>query len=1324
MERINKFVAVALSVSMIFQTGTFTTLAAEHTSNTVPKTVSSFSELEKKEYGLALGAEQAEIDALVATFPAELTAQVQSANEPAGEVQPEGTLSEGVSAESAPSKDTLTESALVEPVPPVDEQEGQDTVPGAEQPEQEQENSSEPVEEISLAAVELAEEPKQDTASGSEQPEQPDQEVEAPDGEQESSKPEEPSVPTVDEPVEESDITEELQIPVTWESDKPLTTEAAGEFVYTAVITDKDRFQLAEGVKMPTITVHVLEKLANADAAVTIDESTFPDPQFRAFVEGLLGGDDGSFTQEEIANIISVDCENRGISDLTGIEHFTALSTLKCGNNPLNGLDVSKNSNLHELHCYNNGLSALDVSQNLELTFLNCYENPISSLNLKNNTNLQYLNCGLSMLRGLDLSQNTKLETLNCQSNAFTRLDLSHNTNLLTLDCRGSAFFSLDLSHNTKLGSLKCSDTYLVCLDLSNNTQLNIFECDNSRSFRSIECGTPLSTLGFDSSKATEVFGGNFDGDKVNFTEGEISYTYDCGNGKSARFKMNRKHKALLVPEQPATCDAPGRKEHYACDCGALFEDEKAENPITEDQLEIPAMSHNWGETTYEWSDDGKTCTAKRTCKNNPPHEETESAAITSQISRKPTCTEKGETIYTATFKADWASEQTKAVEDVDALDHEWGELAYEWSGDGKTCTAKRTCQRDPSHEESKPASVSEQQTKAPTCAVKGETTYTATVEFDGMSYTGSTTRQDVPIDPKNHDNHIVEVAEKVATCTENGNTAHWRCSACNRLFNDASGQNEIPESSVIISALGHDAEKIVGLEPTYTDDGWKDYYQCRNCKKFYEEEECTAEIISLEDWKKGKGKISRLSSDSDDSDSQPSISPEKPGSSKPSTDITVSVKPTVTNDTAKVEISKETVVNAISKAEKEAEKYGSNIVVKIETNTKNAKHFSFKLPDETVDTLVKKKVKELRILTDGVDVTLNLDMLKEVQKQIDEDAHLIIQKTGSQWFTAETKNVIGNRPVYSFSITGANGKQLTNFGKGRVSVSLPYTHNAYENPAGLMAYYINKAGVAFPVPNSAYEAKSGTVSFVTDHFSYFAVGFRAPIAFSDITNHWAKSSIDYATVRGLLSGTGYGKFSPDAAITRGMLVTALGRLAEVNVSAYKTSSFTDVKAGAYYLPYVEWANKNGIMTGIGGGKFAPDQKVTREQMAVVVQNYAKAIGFELPKIRMENTFADVNEIGAFAKGAVKAVQMAGVLTGKDGNRFEPKGTVTRAEASVILERFARTRISTTSYVEGWVRNDSGKWMYYVSGKPVTGSRIIDGKSYVFDQNGVTAQKR
>ena len=357
-------------------------------------------------------------------------------------------------------------------------------------------------------------------------------------------------------------------------------------------------------------------------------------------------------------------------------------------------------------------------------------------------------------------------------------------------------------------------------------------------------------------------------------------------------------------------------------------------------------------------------------------------------------------------------------------------------------------------------------------------------------------------------------------------------------------------------------------------------------------------------------------------------------------------------------------------------------------------------------------------------DVTLAQYMLKEVQKQIDEDAHLIIQKTGSQWFTAETKNVIGNRPVYSFSITGANGKQLTNFGKGRVSVSLPYTHNAYENPAGLMAYYINKAGVAFPVPNSAYEAKSGTVSFVTDHFSYFAVGFRAPIAFSDITNHWAKSSIDYATVRGLLSGTGYGKFSPDAAITRGMLVTALGRLAEVNVSAYKTSSFTDVKAGAYYLPYVEWANKNGIMTGIGGGKFAPDQKVTREQMAVVVQNYAKAIGFELPKIRMENTFADVNEIGAFAKGAVKAVQMAGVLTGKDGNRFEPKGTVTRAEASVILERFARTRISTTSYVEGWVRNDSGKWMYYVSGKPVTGSRIIDGKSYVFDQNGVTAQKR
>ena len=88
---------------------------------------------------------------------------------------------------------------------------------------------------------------------------------------------------------------------------------------------------------------------------------------------------------------------------------------------------------------------------------------------------------------------------------------------------------------------------------------------------------------------------------------------------------------------------------------------------------EFAATEHDWGEVTYTWSEDGKSCTATRICKNDSAHTETATGTVTALISKVPSCTEKGETAYTATFAEDWATEQTKTVE-TDALGHE---LAY-----------------------------------------------------------------------------------------------------------------------------------------------------------------------------------------------------------------------------------------------------------------------------------------------------------------------------------------------------------------------------------------------------------------------------------------------------------------------------------------------------------------------------------------------------------------------------------------------------------------------------------------------------------------------
>lgn len=465
--------------------------------------------------------------------------------------------------------------------------------------------------------------------------------------------------------------------------------------------------------------------------------------------------------------------------------------------------------------------------------------------------------------------------------------------------------------------------------------------------------------------------------------------------------------------------------------------------------------------------------------------------------------------------------------------------------------------------------------------------------------------------------------------------------------------------------------------------------------------------------------------STSDNGSTTVTIPPATTENPKPATEATTTVKPTVSNGTATVTVSESTVNDAITKAQAEAEKNGkteNGITITIQADTGSASNLNANLPKATVDALVKAGAKETNIQSGVATITLNLDTMKEIQKQTGTDVTVTATKVDNTTLSAEVKAVVGNRPVYDLSITGKNGVKVTDFGSGKVSVSIPYTLGANEKAGNVIAYYIDSTGKVQEMANSVYDPETETLSFVTEHFSLYAVGYKANAAttFTDITSHWAKESIEFVAARGLLNGTGNNKFSPDTSMTRGMFVTALGRLAGADVSSYTTSSFTDVKAGSYYLGYIEWASKNGIVNGTGNGKFAPDQSISREQLAVIMQNYAKAIGFELPKAHAENTFADNAKIGSYAKDAVKVMQMAGVLAGKNGNKFDPQGTATRAEVSAVLKRFVELVISTDN-AQGWMMNDSGKWMFYENGRPVTGTKTIDGTSYTFDANGVTA---
>ena len=176
---------------------------------------------------------------------------------------------------------------------------------------------------------------------------------------------------------------------------------------------------------------------------------------------------------------------------------------------------------------------------------------------------------------------------------------------------------------------------------------------------------------------------------------------------------------------------------------------------------------------------------------------------------------------------------------------------------------------------------------------------------------------------------------------------------------------------------------------------------------------------------------------------------------------------------------------------------------------------------------------------------------------------------------------------------------------------------------------------------------------------------------FSDINEHWAKDSIDFVTARELFSGTESEVFSPDLCMTRGMLVTVLGRLWGVDINEDYQSTFADVNNDAYYGKYVSWAAQNSIVSGTGNNMFSPDQPIKREELTTIIDRFVSFTGLELTFVRNYSDFADNNSISDWATDGIIKLYKAGVINGKPGNVFEPQGMATRAEvASVIKSLF------------------------------------------------------
>lgn len=193
----------------------------------------------------------------------------------------------------------------------------------------------------------------------------------------------------------------------------------------------------------------------------------------------------------------------------------------------------------------------------------------------------------------------------------------------------------------------------------------------------------------------------------------------------------------------------------------------------------------------------------------------------------------------------------------------------------------------------------------------------------------------------------------------------------------------------------------------------------------------------------------------------------------------------------------------------------------------------------------------------------------------------------------------------------------------------------------------------------------------------------------------WFYGAVEYVNTAGLFDGTGAEAFSPNVPMTRGMFVKVLGSAAGIESGGESASRFEDVPGDAYYAPYVAWAAETGVVKGTSDTTFSPEEAITREDMAVMLYQYAEARGFDTSyeEERLE-AFPDAGEISSYAQVPMAWAVTHGVLAGS-GGYLEPKGVATRAETAQIFynsDEVLSTKVDDPTLDRVWMVDEPGHY--------------------------------
>ncbi|MBR2490125.1 MAG: S-layer homology domain-containing protein [Ruminiclostridium sp.] len=222
-------------------------------------------------------------------------------------------------------------------------------------------------------------------------------------------------------------------------------------------------------------------------------------------------------------------------------------------------------------------------------------------------------------------------------------------------------------------------------------------------------------------------------------------------------------------------------------------------------------------------------------------------------------------------------------------------------------------------------------------------------------------------------------------------------------------------------------------------------------------------------------------------------------------------------------------------------------------------------------------------------------------------------------------------------------------------------------------------SGKAIEAARTAYDKLTFDQKKLVENYSKLTTAEKTYAAlleidhpYTDVTGHWAEEAITFVYEKGLMTGTKADKFSPNVELSRAMLVTILYRM-EGEPAVTADNTFSDVKADTWYTDAVLWAAEKGIVNGVGRDRFAPDQDITREQMAAMLLRYSDYKGYDTTRKNDLTGYTDEDQISTWALEALRWANAEGLITGRKTDLLVPRGDTTRAETATILMRYLET---------------------------------------------------